>query len=110
MHTSNQPLDEDLEDSCDNQGVQQTDGGVVEIPERADPDLADEEDSEGDEEGHQSRRPNRDDLVAKGVGKLRVDNLAVTEGDWIAVSHCRCMYCGQGDVPGKLRLGAGSAK
>jgi hypothetical protein len=31
--TSNQPLNEDLEDSCDNQGVQQTNGCVVNIPE-----------------------------------------------------------------------------
>lgn len=85
--TSNEPLDEDLEDGSHDQGVQKTNGGVVDIPERAHPDLADEEDGEGDEEGHESGGPNGDDLVAQRVGKLGVNNLSISEGDCRIVSN-----------------------
>jgi hypothetical protein len=80
-HTSNQPLDEDLEDSRDNQRVQQTNGCVVDIPERADSDLADKENGKGDEERHESSSPDGDNLVAKGVSELRVDDFSIAESD-----------------------------
>lgn len=79
--TANEPLDEDLEDGSHDQRVEQTNGGVVDIPERADPDLADKEDSEGDEEGHERSRPDGNNLVAKRVGELGVDDLSISEGD-----------------------------
>jgi hypothetical protein len=108
--TSNEPFDENLEDGCHDERVEQTNGGVVDIPERPDPDLADEEDGEGNEEGHERSRPDGDDLVAKRVRKLGIDDLSISEGDCIFVSggvaQCSSCIC----LPGKLRLGAGSAK
>jgi hypothetical protein len=80
-HTSNEPLDEDLENGGNNQGVQKTNGSVVDVPEAADADGADQEDSKGNEESHESSSPDRNDLVAKGVRELRVDNLAIPEGN-----------------------------
>ena len=55
--TTNEPLDEDLEDGSGDERVQQTDSGVVDVPERAGTDLHNEEDSEWDEEGHESCGP-----------------------------------------------------
>lgn len=79
--TSDEPLDEHLEDSGNDQGVQQANGCVIDIPERAHSDLADEEDSKGNEEGHEGSGPDGNNLITKRVSKLRVDNLAVAEGN-----------------------------
>ena len=82
-HTSNEPLNEDLEDGGNNQGVEQADGGVVDVPEAAHADGADEKDDKRNKEGQESSRPDGDNLVAEGVSELRVDDLAVPEGDWV---------------------------
>jgi hypothetical protein len=79
--SSNEPLDEDLEDSGDNQGVEKTNGSVVDVPEAAHTDGADEEDDKRNKEGQESSSPDGDDLVAEGVSELGVDDLAVLEGD-----------------------------
>lgn len=109
--TSNEPLDENLEDSCNNQGIKQTDSRVVDVPKRTYSDLADEEDSKWNEERHEGSSPYRDDLVAKRVSKLWIDDFSITERDWTAVNYCHhSKFYRQKDSPGKLRLGAGSAK
>ena len=93
--TADKPFDEDLEDGGGDEGVEEADGGIVDVPEGAHADLADEEDSEGDEEGHEGRGPDGDDLITEGVGELRVDDLAVGEDDWMDVSVCSdCTPCG----------------
>ena len=79
--STDEPLDEDLEDGCGDERVQQADGGVIDVPEAAGSDLHDQEDEEGDEEGHQSSRVDGNDLVAHRVGELGVDDLAVGEAD-----------------------------
>ena len=79
--TANEPLDENLEHSCGDEGVEETDSGVVDIPERAHADLADEEHGEGDEESHKCGCPDGDDLMAERVGELGVDDLSIGEDD-----------------------------
>ena len=79
--TTNEPLDKDLEDGGADEGVEQTNGGVVDVPEGADADLHDEEDDNGDEDGEHGGGPDGDDFLAEGVGELGVDDLAVGEGD-----------------------------
>lgn len=44
-----EPLDEDLEDGGGDEGVEQADDGVVDVPEGAHADLHDQEDEDGDE-------------------------------------------------------------
>ena len=90
--TTNEPLDEDLEDGSSDKRVQQTNGGVVHIPEAAGADLHNEEDKEGDEEGHESGGPDGNNLGAERVRKLRVDNLAVLEDDGEATARCRISH------------------
>ena len=85
--TANEPLDEDLEDSRGDQGVEQSDGGVVDIPEAASTDLNDQEDSERDEESHESSSPDRDNFVAHRVSELGIDNLSILEDDWEATAR-----------------------
>lgn len=46
-----EPLDEDLEHGGGDEGVEQADDGVVDVPEGADADLHDQEDEDGDEGG-----------------------------------------------------------
>ena len=65
--TTNEPLDKDLEDGGRNERVQKTDGGVVDVPEASGADLDDQEDCEGDEEGHESSRPDGDDLLRVSI-------------------------------------------
>lgn len=76
-----EPLDEDLEHGGGDEGVEQADDGVVDVPEGADADLHDQEDEDGDEGGEQRGRPDGDDFLAEGVGEFRVDDLAVGEED-----------------------------
>lgn len=86
--TTNKPLDEDLKDSGSDQGVEQTDGCVVDVPEAASADLNDQEDSKGNEESHQSSSPNRNDLVTHRVSELGIDNLTILEDDGEAAAWC----------------------
>lgn len=74
---TNEPLDEDLEDSRADEGVEKTDDGVVGIPEGPDAHLHAEDDEDGDQSSQESGSPDWDDLLAKRVGELRVDDLAV---------------------------------
>lgn len=78
---SDEPLDENLKDGGCDQGVQEADDGVVDVPERANADLHDEEHKDGDEGGEQRSGPDGDDLLSKRVGELGIDNLAVGESD-----------------------------
>ena len=86
--TTNKPLDEDLKDSGSDQGVEQTDGCVVDVPEAASADLNDQEDSKGNEESHQSSSPNRNDLVTHRISELGIDNLTILEDDGEAAAWC----------------------
>jgi hypothetical protein len=79
--TTDEPLDEDLEDGGDDERIEQTYGGVVDVPEAAGTDLHNQEDNEGYEESQQSSSPDGHNFVPEGVGELGVDNLAVLECD-----------------------------
>jgi Tfp pilus assembly major pilin PilA len=85
--SSNEPLDEDLEDSGGDERVQQTDGSVVDVPEAASTDLNNQEDGKGNEKGHESSSPDGNDFVAKRIRELRVNNLAVLEDDGEAATR-----------------------
>lgn len=87
--TTDQPLDKDLEDGGRNQGVQQTDDGVVYVPEGANANLHDEEDENGDKGGEQRSGPDWNDLLAKRVGELGVHHLTVREEDGKRAGWCR---------------------
>lgn len=63
--TSDEPLEEDLEHSGSLHGVDEPDDCVVHIHERADTDLADEEDHDGDKDTEHSSSPDGDDLIAE---------------------------------------------
>lgn len=71
--TADEPFDEDLEDCGCDEGVEEADYGVVEVPEGADADLHYEEDCDGDEGGEEGGGPDGDDFWAGGVGELGVD-------------------------------------
>ena len=88
--TSDEPLDEDLEDSSCDEGVEESNSSVVDIPEATSADLDDEEDGEGDEKCHQGGSPDRHDLVAHGVRELGVDYLAILEDDYSMLADTRC--------------------
>lgn len=79
--STDEELDEDLEDGGADEGVEQADDGVVDIPEGADADLHEEYDDDGDDGGEEGREPDGNDFVAHRVGELRVDDLTVGEGD-----------------------------
>lgn len=79
--TTDQPFEEDLEDGGGDEGIQEADDGVVDVPEGADPDLHDEEDGDGDKRGEECGGPDGNDFVAHRVGELRVDDFAVLEVD-----------------------------
>lgn len=70
-----------MEDGCCDEGVEEPDGGVVDVPEGADADLHDEEDEDGDEGGEERGGPDGYDFVAHGVGELRVHDFAILEED-----------------------------
>jgi hypothetical protein len=77
--TTNEPLDEDLENGSSDESIQEADSGIVNIPEGADADLNNEEHGNRDQSRHESGSPDGNDLVAQGVGEFRIDNLAVVE-------------------------------
>jgi len=95
---ANKPFEEDLEDcSCD-QGVEQTDDGIVDVPEGTcgvrisvvafegaceltDAKLHAEYYEDWDYGGEECSKPNGNDLVANRVCKLRIDNLTILEVD-----------------------------
>lgn len=79
--TANEPLDEDLEDGGRDQAVENTEAGVVEVPEGAHANLHDQEEEDGDERGEKRGRPDGNDFLAKRIGELGVYDLAVREGD-----------------------------
>jgi hypothetical protein len=79
--TTDEPLEEDLEDGGGDERVEQTNGGVVDVPEGADANLHDEEDDNGDDAGEERGEPDGDDFVAEGEAELGEDDLAVLEGD-----------------------------
>lgn len=95
--TTNEPLDEHLENGSSDERVQKTDRRVVDVPEAAGADLDDQEDEEWNEEGHECGGVDGDDLgksvrcfeceipgtylIAEWIRELRVNNLSVAEDD-----------------------------
>lgn len=96
--TANEPFEEDLKDGCCDQGVKEADGGIVDVPERSDADLADEEDGDGDEGSEECCCPDGDDFFAEWVCEFGVDDFAVLEvdGEGSGGSWVRCIYLEQG--------------
>ena len=91
-YAADQPLDEDLEHGRADQGIQKSEDGVVDVPKTAHPDLTDEEDNDGHEDGEHCRCPDGNNLIAQRIRKFRIHDLAVLEGDgeraagsWICV-------------------------
>lgn len=86
--TADEPLDEDLEDSCGDERVQEANGCVVDVPEAASADLDNQEDGKRDEEGHQRGSPDGYNLVAERVRELGIDDLAILEDDYERLAVC----------------------
>lgn len=86
---ADEPLDEDLEDGSRDEGVEQTEDGVVEVPEGADTDLHQGEEQDRDATGQHSSQPDGDDFLAERIGELGVDNLAVGVSDGERAIGCR---------------------
>jgi hypothetical protein len=80
--STDEPLDEDLEDGGGDESVEQTNSSIVDVPEGTNTDLDDEEYGDGDQSCHEGCCPDGDDLVAHGVGEFGIDDLVVDE------SHC----------------------
>lgn len=78
---TDEELDEDLENGGANEGVEKADDSVVDVPEGADADLHEKDDADGDDGSEEGSKPNGNDFVAHRVGKLRVDNFTIGEGD-----------------------------
>ena len=77
--TADEPLDEDLEYRSRDQRVEQADDSIVHIPEASDADLHAQDDEDGDQGCHESRRPDGDDLMAERICELWIDDLAIVE-------------------------------
>jgi hypothetical protein len=78
---TDEPLDEDLEDSGGDKRVEKTDGGIVEVPEAANADLHASEDEDRDQSSKHGGSPDGNDLASHGVSILGPDNFAVVEGN-----------------------------
>jgi hypothetical protein len=89
--TSNEPFDEDLEDGCRDKSVEQTNDCIVDVPEAANPYLADEEDSNGNKGGEERGSPDGYDFIPQRIRKLRVNDLAVLESNWEPLL-AECMF------------------
>lgn len=72
---ANQPLEEDLEDSSADERVEKANNSVVHVPEAADANLHDEKDGNWDQSTEHGSRPDGNDLVARRVRELGVDNI-----------------------------------
>lgn len=79
--TTDQPLQEDLEHGSIDESVKQSHDSVVEVPEAADADLHAGHDEDGDDAGQERSEPDGDDVLAQGVGELRVHDFAILEVD-----------------------------
>ncbi len=80
--SSDQPLQEDLEDGCSDETVKKTNDRIVDIPETANSDLHDQEEEDRDQCGEKSCCPNRYYLLTQRVCELRVDDIAIDGVDW----------------------------
>lgn len=78
---ANQALEEDLENGGGDEGVQETDDGVVDVPEAANANLHDQDNGNRDHRSQESGKPNRHDFVAKRIGEFGIDNLTVLKQD-----------------------------
>jgi hypothetical protein len=87
--TTDEPLNEDLEDSGGDKRVEKTDGSVVEVPEAADADLHHSEDEDGDQSSKHGGSPDGNDLASEGVSILGPDNFTVVEGNREGSHRCR---------------------
>lgn len=86
---TDEPLDEDLEDSGGDKRVEKTDGSVVEVPEAANADLHASEDEDGDQSSKHGGSPDGNDLASHGVAILGPDDFAVIEGNGEGSHRCR---------------------
>jgi len=87
--STDEPLDKDLEDGGGDEGVEKTDGSVVEVPETADAGLHASEDEDGDQSSKHGGSPDGNDLASEGVAILGPDNFAVVEGNREGSHRCR---------------------
>lgn len=78
-----------MEHGGSDDGVEQADGGVVDVPEAAGADLHDQEDGDGNQDGEQGSGPDGNDLIAHRVGEFGVHDLAVLEVDGERARGCR---------------------
>ena len=69
---TDEPFNEDLEDSSSNERVEKTNDGIVDVPKRADANLHAQNNEDWDQGAEHCGSPDRDDLVAERVGELRV--------------------------------------
>ena len=74
---TDEAFEHDLEDGGCDEGVEESEHGVVDVPEGADADLHQEDDDDGDEGGEHGCCPDWDDFFTKGIGELGVDDVAV---------------------------------
>ena len=79
---TDEPFDEDLEDSSSDERVEETSNGIVDVPKGADADLHAQNNEDWDQGAEHCSRPDGYDLVAEGVCELRIHDLAVGKGDW----------------------------
>lgn len=95
-YTTNEPLQENLEDSCANNGVEETEDRIVQIPKATDANRAAEEDEDRDKYGEHGSSPDRYlrqkiqsmshirraaglayNLVTQWIGEFGVDDFAI---------------------------------
>ncbi|KAI6765756.1 hypothetical protein HG530_006826 [Fusarium avenaceum] len=103
--TTDEPLDKDLEDGGGDEGVEKTDGGVVDIPEAADSDLHHEENEDGNKSSQHGGSPDGNDLSTERVSVLGPDNLTVAEGNREGSRRCRLSPVDLEDCQNAKRIG-----
>lgn len=83
---TNQPFQENLEYCCRDEAIEQANDTVIDVPERSDSDLHQEDEKDGYQSREQSSGPYRHDFIAKRVGELRIDNVSAWKIDYDTVS------------------------
>lgn len=78
---TNQPLKEHLEDGGRDEGIEQPDDGVVDIPEGSDSNLHTKDDKDRDQGRHQRCSVDWDDILPERIGEFGVDDFTVAEFD-----------------------------
>ena len=94
-----------MEDGGGDEGVEEPDDGVVDVPEGADADLHTQDDKDRDQGSHQRGGVDGDDILAERIGEFGVDDLAVAKFNGEGSSRRWVSFVDLDRVSGCYRIG-----